>query len=624
MPSANGSILQLSLGSIGVVFGDIGTSPLYTFRQGLGPSTYYSSGAVATAEVYGVLSLILWALILIVTCKYVLVLLRVDDHGEGGVLALMALARRVIGPSSAVLFFGIIGTALFFGDGFITPAVSVLSAVEGLKIEAPALAPLVVPVTLVILVALFAIQSRGTARVAAFFGPIMLLWFATIAVAAVPLIIRHPEVLLALNPLRAISFMLDHRASVVFSTLGAIFLAVTGAEAIYADLGHFGRRPIQTAWLLIVLPSLMLNYMGQAAIVISDPKAIENPFYLMFPDWALKPVIGIATLATVIASQAVITAVHSLARQAIQLGLLPRLEVRHTSTEHEGQIYLPLVNTILLVVVVILVLMFSSSDALASAYGIAVSGVMLVTTCLAFLVSWKIWKWSLFLVTALTVPFFVIEAIFLAANLTKLPDGGWLPITLAAALSIVMYTWLKGTRLLSEKIRRQEIPLDDLVKMLDNRPPHRVSGTAVYLTSDPNYAPVALLHMLKHYKVLHEHNVILAVLIESTPRVPREDRVKIEPIGLSFSRVTLRFGYMDSASIPRGLALARKLGWRFDIMSTSFLLSRPLLNQAARSEMPRWQDRLFIALARSVTADDASYFEIPSARLIEVGSQVLV
>jgi KUP system potassium uptake protein len=615
------SRIGLSIGSMGVVFGDIGTSPLYAFRE----SVIATKGVrdLVSADVYGVLSLILWSLILIVTCKYVLMLLRVDDNGEGGTLALMALARRVIGPSPTVLFFGVIGTALLFGDGVITPAVSVLAAVEGLELLTPAFAPNVVQITVAILVALFAIQSRGTARVATFFGPIMLLWFVVIAMAAVPLIVQHPEVLRALNPLLAISFMLDHGV-IGFIALGSVFLVVTGAEAIYADLGHFGRQPIQMAWLFIVLPSLALNYMGQAAMIISDPGAVENPFFLMLPQSALVPMVILATVATVIASQAIITAAHSIARQAIQLGLLPRLEVRHTSTERQGQIFLPLVNSILLIGVVFLVITFRSSSALASAYGIAVNGVMLVTTCLAFLVVWKIWKWSLFFAAALTAPFLVIDASFLAANLRKVVDGGWLPITLAAALSIVMYTWRKGTRLLSEKIRARAIPLDDLIPMLDKKPPHCVPGTAVYLTSDPYSAPPALMHMLKHYKVLHETNVILTVLTEPTPRVQIEDRVKIEPIGNFFSRVTLRFGYLESTSIPRGLAIARKLGWRFDIMSTSFLLSRRSLNHAASSEMPRWQDRLFITLARNVSADDASYYEIPSGRLIEVGTQVLV
>jgi KUP system potassium uptake protein len=606
---------------MGIVFGDIGTSPLYAFREGL--LTASAGEPVTSAVVYGVLSLILWALILIVTFKYVLVLLRVDNNGEGGTLALVALAHRIIGPSSIVLFLGVIGTALFFGDGFITPAISVLSAVEGLRLVTPAFDHYVVQITIVILTALFTIQSRGTARVASFFGPIVLLWFSVIAVSALPLIVRHSEVLLALNPFYAVSFMLHHGV-IGFFTLGAIFLAVTGAEAIYANLGHFGRRPIQTAWLLFVLPSLALNYMGQAALVISNPSAIQNPFFLMFPGWALIPLVILATVATVIASQAVITAAHSLARQAFQLGLLPRLEVRHTSSTHEGQIYLPLVNTIFFAGTIFSVIMFQSSSSLASAYGIAVSGVMLVTTILVFLVSRKIWRRSLFLAAALVAPFLMVDLIFLAANLLKIVEGGWFQVTTAATLSIVMYTWQRGSKLLAEKMRALEFPVDDLIQMLDKRPPNRVSGTAVFLTDDPYNAPMALMHMLKHLKVLHENNVLLTVHIESTPRVPLEDRVKIEPIGLSFSRVALRFGYMESASIPRGLAIARRLGWRFDIMSTSFLLSRRLLNQATLSAMPRWQDWLFIALARNVSADEASFFEIPRTRVIELSSQVVI
>jgi KUP system potassium uptake protein len=612
----------LTLGSIGVVYGDIGTSPLYALREAViaasGPG-----GAATTAAVLGVLSLILWALIIVVTLKYVVILLRADNHGEGGTLALMALAQRgVAGGAATIVLLGIISGALFYGDAVITPALSVLSAIEGIKLVTAAFDPYVVPLTVVILLALFAVQSRGTARVAAFFGPVMCVWFGVIAIAAIPPILRQPEVLLALNPLYAVSFMIHH-GIIGFVTLGAVFLAVTGAEALYADLGHFGKRPIQTAWLFIVLPSLALNYLGQGALVITDPKAVENPFFLMFPDWALIPMVALATAATVIASQAVITGAYSLTRQAIQLGLLPRFEIRHTSETHSGQIYIPRVNRMLLIAVMLLVLMFKSSSALASAYGISVTGTMVVTAMMGFVVIWKVWKWSPLAAAALIAPFLFLDLTFLAANLLKVWEGGWVPLALGAFVMLLMYTWRRGSRLLFEKSRKLEFPLADLVAMLEKRPPQRVSGTAVFLTSDPVSAPTALMHSLKHYKVLHEKNVILTIETAPTPRIDPVERVRLEPISATFSKVTLRFGFMESPNVPKALAIARKLGWQFDIMSTSFFLSRRALKPAAHSGMPRWQDHLFIALSR--TANDATdYFQIPSGRVVEVGTQVTV
>jgi len=612
----------LLLGSVGVVYGDIGTSPLYALREAViaasGPS-----GVVNPQAVLGVLSLILWALIVVVTLKYVLILLRADNHGEGGTLALMALAQRAVkyGASTIVLL-GIISGALFYGDAVITPALSVLSAIEGIKLVTAAFDPYVVPLTVVILLALFAVQSRGTARVAAFFGPVMCVWFAVLAIAAIAPIMRHPEVLFALNPLHAVGFMLSHGV-IGFVTLGAVFLAVTGAEALYADLGHFGKRPIQTAWLFIVLPSLALNYLGQGALVIGDPKAVENPFFLMFPDWALLPMVCLATAATVIASQAVITGAYSLTRQAIQLGLLPRFEIRHTSEAHSGQIYIPRINMLLLVSVMLLVLMFRSSSALASAYGISVTGTMVVTAMMGFVVIWRVWKWSPFAAAALIAPFLFLDLTFLAANLLKVLEGGWVPLALGSVVMLLMYTWRRGSRLLFEKSRKLEFPLVDLVAMLEKRPPQRVSGTAVFLTSDPASAPTALLHSLKHYKVLHEKNVILTIETAPTPRIDPSERVRMEQVSATFSKVTFRFGFMESPNVPKTLAIARKLGWHFDIMSTSFFLSRRALKPAAHSGMPRWQDHLFIALSR--TANDATdYFQIPTGRVVEVGTQVTV
>jgi KUP system potassium uptake protein len=612
----------LLLGSIGVVYGDIGTSPLYALREAV-VAAAGSAGGVDPQAVLGVLSLILWALIVVVTLKYVLILLRADNNGEGGTLALMALAQRAVSSGgAAIVLLGIVSGALFYGDAVITPALSVLSAIEGIKLVTSAFDPYVVPLTVIILLALFAVQSRGTARVATFFGPVMCVWFGLIAIAAVPHIARHPDVLFALNPLYAVSFMFHHGV-VGFIALGAVFLAVTGAEALYADLGHFGKRSIRTAWLAIVLPSLALNYLGQGALLIADPKAIENPFFLMFPDWALVPMVGLATVATVIASQAVITGAYSLTRQAIQLGLLPRFEIRHTSESHSGQIYIPRINMLLLISVVMLVLMFRSSSALASAYGISVTGTMVVTAMMGFVVIRRVWKWSPLAAAALIAPFLFLDLTFLAANLLKVFEGGWVPLALGAVVMLLMYTWRRGSRLLFEKSRKQEFPLADLVAMLEKRPPQRVSGTAVFLTSDPTSAPTALMHSLKHYKVLHEKNVILTIETAPTPRIDPAERVRLEQISATFSKVTLRFGFMESPNVPKALAIARKLGWQFDIMATSFFLSRRALKPAAHSGMPRWQDHLFIALSR--TANDATdYFQIPTGRVVEVGTQVSV
>ena len=629
-PAANGhgeahstaTFKALMLGSIGVVYGDIGTSPLYALREAVVAA---SAGAAEAAPhaVLGVISLILWALLVVVTLKYVVILLRADNHGEGGTLALMALAQRAVTRGGgAIVLLGIISGALFYGDAVLTPALSVLSAIEGIKLVTATFEHYVVPLTVVILVALFAVQSRGTARVAAFFGPIMCVWFAVIAVAAVPQIMRHPEVLLAFNPLHAVSFMLHH-GMIGFVTLGAVFLAVTGAEALYADLGHFGKRPIQTAWLFIVLPSLAINYLGQGALLIGDPKAIENPFFLMFPDWALIPMVALATMATVIASQAVITGAYSLTRQAIQLGLMPRFEIRHTSEAHSGQIYIPRINMLLFVAVILLVLLFRSSSALASAYGISVTGTMVVTAMMGFVVIWRVWKWSPIAAAALIAPFLFLDITFLAANLLKVLEGGWVPLALGGIVMVLMYTWRRGSKLLFEKSRKLEFPLAELVAMLEKRPPQRVPGTAVFLTSDPECAPTALMHSLKHYKVLHEKNVILTIETAPTPRIDPTERVRMEQLSETFSRVTLKFGFMESPNVPKTLAVARKLGWQFDIMSTSFFLSRRALKPAVHSGMPRWQDLLFIRLSRSAN-DATDYFQIPTGRVVEVGTQVTI
>jgi KUP system potassium uptake protein len=616
----------LALGSIGVVFGDIGTSPLYALREAIVAASGVGNGELTRSTVLGVLSLILWALVIVVTLKYVVILLRADNNGEGGTLTLMALASRAVSrvgrAAGIVALLGMVSAALFYGDAVITPALSVLSAVEGIDVATPAFHAYVVPITIVILVLLFAFQWRGTAKVAALFSPITGLWFIAIAVPGVLWIVADPEVLWALNPFYGIKFLMSH-GIISLVTLGAVFLAVTGAEALYADLGHFGRLPIQLAWIGFVLPALALNYLGQGALVYAHPEAVANPFFLLYPEWARIPMVVLATAATVIASQAVITGAYSLTSQAIQLGLLPRFEIKHTSAHQAGQIYMPRVNALLLIGVLLLVVLFRSSSALASAYGIAVTGTMVADGMMAAVVIWGIWRWSLPAAAALIVPFLFIDLTFLSANMLKVIEGGWVPLVLGGVVLLLMYTWRRGSRLLFAKTRRLETPLDDLVRMLEKKPPQRVPGTAVFLTSDPKSAPTALLHSLKHYKVLHEKNVILSVETTHTPRVEESKRVRIEPVGSTFMRVLLRFGYMETPNVPKALAIARKLGLQFDIMATSFFLSRRALRRAPRSGMPLWQDRLFIALARSAN-DATDYFQIPTDRVVEVGTQVTI
>lgn len=618
-PSSN--FWALTLGSVGVVYGDIGTSPLYAFREAV--TAAQSGGPLTRDIVLGVLSLILWSLIIVVTLKYVLILLRADNNGEGGTLSLTALASRALGRGSTVVFvLGMIGAAMFLGDSFITPAISVLSAVEGLKLATPAFEHYVVPITVVILIVLFSVQRRGTAKVAAFFGPVMVVWFFAIAILGALHIRDDPHVLLAINPYYAFEFMLEH-GKIALVALGLVFLAVTGGEALYADLGHFGRKPIQTAWLALVLPALLINYFGQGALVLADPAALENPFYRLVPEILLLPMVLLATAAAVIASQAVITGAYSLVQQAIQLGFLPRVAIIHTSEDQYGQIYVPRVNAMLLIGVLLLVLMFRTSSALASAYGIAVTTTMVVDGLLGFIVVWKLWNWKWWQAALLIIPFVVIDGTFFAANLLKLFDGAWLPLLFAAVMVMIIMTWRRGTQILSNKTRKTEVPLETLLRSLEKKPPHIVKGTAVFLTSDPAFAPTALMHNLKHNKILHEHNVILTIITADTPRVTEDDRVTISPVSPHFTRVALKFGYMESPNVPKTLGIARKQGWSFDIMSTSFFLSRRTLKPAAHSGMPRWQDHLFIGLARSAS-DATDFFQIPTGRVVEVGTQVTV
>ena len=611
----------LALGSIGVVFGDIGTSPLYAFREAVAGAA--QGQPVTRVIVLGVLSLILWALLIVVTAKYVLLLLRADNNGEGGTLSLMALGQRALGRRSwPLLALGVVGASMFIGDSMITPAISVLSAVEGLKLATPALEHYVVPLTVFILVVLFAVQSGGTARVASAFGPVMVIWFAALAVMGLVHISDDPSVLAAINPWYALDFLLTH-GTIGLVTLGAVFLAVTGGEALYADLGHFGRKPIQAGWLYFVLPSLLINYFGQGALVLSDPATIENSFYRMVPEFLLLPLVGLATAATVIASQAVITGAYSLTRQAVQLGLLPRFEVRYTSEAHAGQIYLPRVNRLLLIGVLMLVLLFRTSSNLASAYGIAVSTTMVADGIMGFVVIWKLWNWRAATAAALIMPFVVVDTTFFSANLLKLLEGAWVPLLFGLAMALMIWTWRRGSAILVLKTRRIEVPLNDLIKSLEKRPPHIVKGTAVFLTSDPSFVPTALLHNLKHNKVLHEHNVILTIETAQTPRVDTAERVRMETISDRFSTVRLRFGFMESPNVPKALVIARKLGWQFDIMSTSFFVSRRSLKPSAQSGMPLWQDHLFIAMSRSAN-DATDYFQIPTGRVVEVGTQVTI
>ena len=615
------SFVALAVGSVGVVYGDIGTSPLYAFREAVLAAS--SDRGVTSDIVLGVLSLIVWALIVTVTLKYVLLLLRADNNGEGGTLSLMALATRAAGRRTPfILLLGVIGASMFLGDSVITPAISVLSAVEGLKLANPAFAEFVAPLAVIILIGLFAAQSSGTAKVAALFGPVMLVWFVAIAIAGATHIADDPHVLLALNPLYGVSFLLNH-GHVGLVTLGAVFLVVTGGEALYADLGHFGRRPIQFAWLGLVLPSLLINYFGQGAKVLADPASIENPFYRLVPEAFLVPMILMATAATVIASQAVITGAYSLVHQAIQLGLLPRLAILHTSASHVGQIYIPRVTIALLIGVLLLVGLFRTSGALASAYGIAVATTMVMDTLLGFFVVWHLWKWKLWQALLLIVPFVVVDATFFSANMLKLFEGAWAPLLFGITMVMLILTWRRGSGILISKTRRTEVPIDTLFRSLEKKPPHIVPGTAVFLTSDPEFAPTAMLHNLKHNKVLHTHNVILTIVTADTPRVPDDERVQYTPLSEHFARVTLKFGYMDEPNVPKALAIARKHGWQFDIMSTAFFLSRRTLRPSSQSGMPGWQDHLFIALARSAS-DATDFFQIPTGRVVEVGTQVTV
>jgi KUP system potassium uptake protein len=625
--SESAKFLALLVGSVGVVYGDIGTSPLYAFREALRP---FSANAVQQEHVIGLISLMIWTLTIIVTFKYVLFLLRADNEGEGGTLSLLALLMKATERYMPILFFaGLIGSALFIGDAMITPALSVMSALEGMKLVTPAFSDYVLPLSAAIMIGLFAVQSKGTEAVAKFFGPITVVWFLAMAWGGLFHIGDDLTILQALNPINALLFV-THAGWAGITALGAVFLTVTGAEALYADLGHFGRKPISAAWFILVFPALCLNYLGQGALVLSDPTAIENPFYLLYPEWALLPIVILATMATVIASQAVITGAFSLARQAVHLGFLPRLMIKFTSETNTGQIYVPAVNMILCIGVLILIFSFGDSESLATAYGISVTGAMVVTTLMSFLFLRSVWGFSVVTAGILLLPLLIIETVFLSANLLKVYAGGWVPLALAVVIILVMWTWTKGSKYLRTKIVKNDIPLGTFISSLEESiegelgsAPVTVPGTAVFLTSVPDRTPAVLLHNLKHNQVLHEQNVILTIWTRDKPHVPDRDRAAMERLSKRFVRLDITFGFLDEPNVTKALMLCKKAGFKFEIMQTSFYLGRRNLIETPNTGLPHWQEKLYIALA-DLGVDPSAYFKLPPNRVVELGEQVTI
>jgi KUP system potassium uptake protein len=611
----------LALAALGIVYGDIGTSPLYAAKEVFNPS--YGIPFSATNVVGGV-SAIFWALMIIVSIKYVILIMRADNRSEGGIMALLALASASVkekpGWGRALAVLGVFGAALFYGDGVITPAISVLSAIEGLEVAAPALKPYVIPLTVAVLIALFAIQRRGTATVGALFGPVMIVWFAILGYIGIVNIVRAPQILHAVNPLHAYAFLTQHGLA-SFAVLGAVFLAVTGAEALYADMGHFGKAPIRAAWFACVLPGLMLNYFGQGALLIANPLAVENPFFLMFPDWALLPMVVLATAATVIASQAVISGTYSMTRQAIQLGFLPRMNIIQTSDTEFGQIYIPAINWTLLVAIIAAVIGFGSSSNLASAYGLAVSGTMLITTLLTFFVIRFGWRYSLTLCVLSTTFFLIVDVAFFTANLFKLVEGGWFPLVMGGLIFTLMVTWRRGREVLFHHLRESALQLEPFLKMLFQHPPHRVEGTAVFLIGNPDATPHALLHNLAHNKVIHERVVFLTVVVRDIPRVPFEERVSIESLGNNCYRLKLSYGFKDVVDVPQTLSLCEIDGAGFNVLETSFFVSRETVIPTPGDGMALWRERLFATMTRNA-GSIVEYFKIPANRVIELGTQV--
>ncbi len=620
-PQSLRSLSALSLTALGIVYGDIGTSPLYALRE-----CFHGAHAIAAtrANVLGVLSLVFWTVVIVVTLKYVLYVLRADNRGEGGILALLALipARLRGGRERRWLLvaLGLFGAALLYGDGMITPAISVLSAVEGLGAATPFFEPYVVPITLGILVGLFLFQRRGTAGIGAVFGPVMLLWFSTLALLGLRWIARDPGVLAAVNPAYAISFFL-HNGARGYLVLGAVFLVSTGGEALYADMGHFGRRPIEIDWFSLVAPALLLNYFGQGVLLLQDPQAAANPFYRLAPSWALYPLVVLATMATVIASQAMISGAFSLTRQAIQLGYFPRMAVVHTSSAAIGQIYVPAVNWLLMVSTLGLVLGFQKSTNLAAAYGIAVSLTMVITTLLAFMVARHVWGWGLGTAALVTGLFLLIDLAFLGANAVKIADGGWFPLAVGALVFALMSSWKRGRSLLAERLQQSYLPLAEFLTAMGPDLAKRVAGTAVFMSRSTEATPAALLHNLKHNKVLHERVVLLSVLSEEIPEVPEAERVEVEELGHGFYRVLARYGFRESPSVPDVLRAARIQGLDLDLMSTTFFLSRETLVPGSQRGLNRWPDHLFTFLSQNASRP-TDFFNIPANRVIELGMQV--
>jgi KUP system potassium uptake protein len=602
------------------VFGDIGTSPLYTLRECFtGPHGL----ALTEANVYGVLSLIFWAITIIVTLKYVTLIMSADNRGEGGIMALTALVGRgLTAPRGRwwLMGLGIFGAAMFYGDGMITPAISVLSAVEGLDVMAPVLKPYVVPVTLVILIALFSIQRHGTASVGVLFGPVTSIWFITIALLGATQIARDPAVLAALNPAYAAGFLAGNPLA-AFLALGAVVLAVTGTEALYADMGHFGARPIRRAWLFFVLPALVLNYFGQGALLIHDASAIKNPFYLLAPEWALLPMVALATCATVIASQAVISGAFSLTRQAIQMGYCPRLTITHTSERQIGQIYVPFINWTLLTAVILLVVGFQSSSNLAAAYGIAVTMALTIDSLLIYVVLTRLWHWHRVVALAVVVPLLVVDFSFLGSNALKIPQGGWFPIAIGIVVFTLLTTWKRGRAILAERLATETIPLDAFIASISATPPARVPGTAVFLTTAEGRVPPALLHNLKHNKVLHERVVLLTLKTRDVPTVPLAERLRIEDLGCDFRQIEASYGFMEDQDIPTLLEECGRRGAPFDMMDTSFFVSRETLIASAVPGMALWREKLFVSMSKNATRA-IEYFNIPTNRVVELGTQI--
>jgi KUP system potassium uptake protein len=613
----------LVLGAIGVVFGDIGTSPLYTVREAFDPK--YGL-APDQANILGILSLVFWAITLVVTVKYVHVIMRADNRGEGGILALMAVVQRSLPLGSPLAYgigiLGIFGTALFFGDSVLTPAVSVLSAVEGLKVAAPALEQYIVPIALGVLLVLFAFQSKGTERVGRIFGPVMTLWFATLGVLGAWHLAHNPAVLAAINPMHAVAFFAAHGVH-AWLALGAVVLAVTGGEALYADMGHFGKRPIRIAWMGFAMPALVLNYFGQGALLLRDPGAVHNPFFAMVPGWGQLPMVVLATLAAVIASQAVISGAFSLARQAIQLGYLPRFQLIHTSADTIGQVYVPWVNRILLVMVMLLVVSFETSSNLASAYGVSVTGSMLIDTILLIVLASQKWRLSTRVILPIAVVFLVIDGALLSANAVKFFDGAWVPVVLGIGVFTIMRTWRRGRDLVREHVNRDSLRIEHFVQSIMVDPPARVVGTAVFMTPSNEFMPPALLHNLKHNKVLHERNVLLSVETLNVPRADDGERVGYTDLGHGFARLNLRFGYMENPDVPMALKKWPIPGPAFDAMDTTFFASRESLTAGKGEGMALWRDKLFLVMSRNATPA-TEFFSIPGNRLVELGTQVSI